>query len=626
MDFEEIQKNKIIHSKNSSSLKLSNKYTIHNRMENPNLKFSEKEGKINMEIINSIDFNSNYFNKKNEISIQKLIDNLISAKFYKSQYDDINKYLLVISLQNSLDYLIDKKNRLSKANNLLNKSLNKIYDQENQIKEKLEQNKKIIDENSKIIEEKKILYEKNKSQLKVKNDSKKIEVKNNEFNVKTEIKKSESNKNSDLKDINDKNKYFCEICENKFFLSEKRLEIHHFKRHQHIIIQKKNKVKKNDFYLKYLKELENLKTLIYDSLRENNDLNKYNEVLEKFKKEREENQLKLEIIIKSEENAIDKMNISIKEIEEIQYNFINKLIILLGLNKSDEDIKIEQLHKKEEQEKLEKTIKENIISMKKKDLNEKLKELNKQLSDFYNGRKIQKEEISDNKIPQNESIKNNINIIANEILKNQINEINEKDKFPEKIKNKDEEILINEDDNLPIKLSKNDIKTSIKDNNEKPKNEKIKIEPKEQEKIEGKDEKIEEEKNKKIEEEKNEKIEEEKNKKIESSEEKEQEHKDINDSKKSSKETSFIIERVKRTDPGENEEMQLNEFSKFINNIFNESNINNKTSFNKRNNIKQENEGIEENEMKNIFIEIPIHSTNTIKLNKFNLNEIKKEN
>ena len=320
------------------------------------------------------------------------------------------------------------------------------------------------------------------------------------------------------------------------------------------------------------------------------------------------------------------MNISIKEIAEIQYNFINKLIILLGLNKSDEDIKIEQLHKKEEQEKLEKTIKENIISMKRKDLNEKLKELNKQLSDFYNGRKIQKEEISDNKIPQNESIKNNINIIANEILKNQINEINEKDKFPEKIKNKDEKILINEDDNLPIKLSKNDIKTSIKDNNEKPKNEKIKIEPKEQEKIEGKDEKIEEEKNKKIEEEKNEKIEEEKNKKIESSEEKEQEHKDINDSIKSSKETSFIIERVKRTDPGENEEMQLNEFSKFINNIFNESNINNKTSFNKRNNIKQENEGIEENEMKNIFIEIPIHCTNTAKLNKFNLNEIKKEN
>ena len=217
MDFEEIQKNKIIHSKNSSSLKLSNKYTIHNQIENPNLKFSEKEGKINMEIINSIDFNSNYFNKKNEISIQKLIDNLISAKFYKSQYDDINKYLLVISLQNSLDYLIDKKNRLSKANNLLNKSLNKIYDQANQIKEKLEQNKKIIDENSKIIEEKKILYENNKSQIKAKKDSEKIEVKNNELNAETEIKKSESNKNSDFKYINDTHKYFCEICENKFF-------------------------------------------------------------------------------------------------------------------------------------------------------------------------------------------------------------------------------------------------------------------------------------------------------------------------------------------------------------------------------------------------------------------------
>ena len=440
----------------------------------------------------------------------------------------------------------------------MSKSLSKIYGQANQIKEKLEQNKKIIDENSKIIEEKKILYENNKSQIKAKKDSEKIEVKNNELNAETEIKKSESNKNSDFKDINDTHKYFCEICENKFFLSEKRLEIHNLKRHQHIIIQKKNKVKKNDFYLKYLKELENLKTLIYDSLRENNDLNKYNEILEKFKKEREENKINLEIIIKNEENAIDKMNISIKEIAEIQYNFINKLIILLGLNKSDVDFKNEELHKKEEQEKLEKRIKENIISMKKKDLDEKLKELNKLLSDYYNGRKNQKEEISGNKITQTESIKNNINIIANEILKNQINEINEKDKISEKIENKDEKASINEVNNFPIKISKSDIKTSIKDDNEKPKNDNKKIEPKEEEKSEDKKEEIEEKKNKKIEEE-------EKYKKNEIQEEKEQEYKDINNSIKSSKETSFTIERVKRTGPGENEEIQLNDFSKFIN-------------------------------------------------------------
>ena len=110
------------------------------------------------------------------------------------------------------------------------------------------------------------------------------------------------------------------------------------------------------------------------------------------------------------------MNISIKEIAEIQYNFINKLIILLGLNKSDVDFKNEESHKKEEQEKLEKRIKENIISMKKKDLDEKLKELNKLLSDYYNGRKNQKEEISGNKITQTESIKNNINKILSILI------------------------------------------------------------------------------------------------------------------------------------------------------------------------------------------------------------------
>ena len=143
MNFGEIPKNIIISSRNDNLSKRVNKYRLKNDLEDPNMRFSEKDTQINMKLINKIDFKT-LFDKNNDIFLKKVLNNLISAKYYKSDYDDEYKPLLFISFQNSLDYLISKKNRLIKINNGLNESLKNINKQSNKIEKQLEENKKII--------------------------------------------------------------------------------------------------------------------------------------------------------------------------------------------------------------------------------------------------------------------------------------------------------------------------------------------------------------------------------------------------------------------------------------------------------------------------------------------------
>ena len=108
MNCNEMPKNIIISSKKIHPLYIYNKYRDDYKSEDQNLKFSEKEGKIKMDLINKLDIQT-IFNKDNSIILQKILDNLITAKFYKSDYDEDYKYLLFKSFQNSLDYLIAKK-------------------------------------------------------------------------------------------------------------------------------------------------------------------------------------------------------------------------------------------------------------------------------------------------------------------------------------------------------------------------------------------------------------------------------------------------------------------------------------------------------------------------------------
>ena len=139
-----------------------------------------------MDLINKLDIQT-IFNKDNSIILQKVLDNLITAKFYKSDYDEDYKYLLFKSFQNSLDYLIAKKNRLIKINKNLYNSANKINNQTNNLQKKLDENKILIEENSKIKEEKKIKYKELKKEyndMKTKGEKEQINIEPKNLEIK----------------------------------------------------------------------------------------------------------------------------------------------------------------------------------------------------------------------------------------------------------------------------------------------------------------------------------------------------------------------------------------------------------------------------------------------------------
>ena len=123
MMFQEMPKNILISTRNKYSSQSSNK--SNNNLEVPEMQFTEKEGKIKMNRINNLDFKS-LFEPNNNILLQKIIDNLISSKIYKSDYDDELKYSLLKSLQNILEYLLAKKNKIQNINQQLNSNIKNI--------------------------------------------------------------------------------------------------------------------------------------------------------------------------------------------------------------------------------------------------------------------------------------------------------------------------------------------------------------------------------------------------------------------------------------------------------------------------------------------------------------------
>ena len=103
--FKSMPRNILISTKNKFS---SNHSNIYNNLEVPDMHFCEKDGNIKMKTIKNLDFKT-LFNNKNNILVQKIIDNLITSNISNLNYDDIYKPLIFISLQNILEYLAAKK-------------------------------------------------------------------------------------------------------------------------------------------------------------------------------------------------------------------------------------------------------------------------------------------------------------------------------------------------------------------------------------------------------------------------------------------------------------------------------------------------------------------------------------
>ena len=382
MMFTEMPRNILISTRNGNSSSNNTTANSYNSMlEKPDMEFTEKEGKINMNRIRNLDLNTLFEPDKN-ILFQKILDNLISSKISNSDYDDIHKSLLLKSFQDALEYLVNKERNIKKINNELNLSKDKIQKKADELEQTLKDNKKIIEEFSKIKKDKKAKYEENKKkyeEMKKQEKENEQNKKNGKNNINTNIniidieKKTniintinQQEKNDDIdnneKEMEDK-KYSCKLCKDKYFPNKEELKSHIFRRHPNVLINNKKKLKakieENKFYKLFLKKLDDFENFSKELLsiyakREKKDKNE--EKLEEIRKEIQENYDKFE----NEQNQIsDDLKKKIEEFSKSQQEFYNQLMIIKGLKKSEEEIK-EENDRKEKERILLKTALDNL--------------------------------------------------------------------------------------------------------------------------------------------------------------------------------------------------------------------------------------------------------------------------
>ena len=526
MNFNDMPENIIISSQKKQYTNKINEYLQKNNLEESKMKFSEREGKINLELLNGVDFKI-LFDKDNQILFKKILDNFVTSKFYRSDFDDNYKYLLFISFQNSLDYLITKKNNLMRANKYMNAKISMINRQTNKLEKKLENNKIIIEENSKKLEENKLSYDKIKKEYEeVKNKKTIIELKNSKKDSEKKINNilinenniilNENNKNNTNSNTNSDRKYFCDICYNKFFFNVESLEEHQIKRHPFLIIKKSQKIDNENIY-KYSEKLESLRKEISNTYNNFLIKEKQNESNIKDLIQKKENYFYISTYLENQEIITDEMKETFENIAERQDIFINELKSLFNSTKIRKTRKENKFKKNESQKRSEKSI-NIILDNLDIDKNIKTKYIKPEINIHDLSKDIQKN------IEFKEELKyqknNNLNIIS-QIINNDIKEdkkenMNNDNRTEKMIKIK-KEIEIKsllQDENKSI-IKKNKGITATEDEEKRKEDEKIKEKEKDRS-----DEKSETRKNEK------------KNKNDEEEENKEEKEKFTNDEEK----------------------------------------------------------------------------------------------
>ena len=366
MMYNSLPQNILLYTRKKFFSTSNNKYN--NNYEISDIQFSEKEGKIKMNLIKNLDF-STLLEPKNNILLKKIIDNLITSEISYPDYE-INKSSLFKLFQNSLEYLVVKKKRIIQVNNELKKDIKQIEKRTNEIENELNEKKEIIKNNSKIKKDEKLKYE---------------EIKKKYEEMKQKQKKENSNKNEE----NERNK---KVNVNNIIIE------HNIKIENQTEIENKNNIediKDNKENLKSQnaqKKFKNKKKFDFDLyLKEIDDLENYlNDLIIKCKFENQkENKIEEDNIIKENNRHIKefieyqkKMNEDFTNLTENYYKeqneFYIKLINILKYGKDGEEIKKER-ELLENNNEVKEAIQKNSISEELlknlKDSIEKLKEL-----------------------------------------------------------------------------------------------------------------------------------------------------------------------------------------------------------------------------------------------------------
>ena len=274
---------------NRTNTALHGKYQLMNQTEVPQMKFANRQGNLNLNLIKNLDLN--YVIKTNNITpLEKLCQNLIYSEIKDEDYEDTNVPKLLRTFQYALEYLNAKQSKLEQTNNKLDIEYNQLINQSYELEERLKLNKRQIGKNSSEKKEKEMLlvtYESivNFNMNPVENTN--ILIKNINSNYRGV---SSTMMEGDNYPRGVKERFYCHICSGKYFNTESGLENHMKKRHLNQLKLKKEK----DLEMQKEKEIDEINDKKLEETRSylQNMIQRNNDMFSKENYEKEINELK----------------------------------------------------------------------------------------------------------------------------------------------------------------------------------------------------------------------------------------------------------------------------------------------------------------------------------------------
>ncbi len=271
------------------------KYQNMNQTDVPQMKFANRQGSLNLNLIKKLDL-KNVIKTNNIIPLEKLSQNLIYSEIKDEDYEDQNIPKLLRTFQYALEYLNEKQSKLEETNNKLNIEYNQLINQSYALEEKLKINKQEIAKNSSDKKEREMILITYESIVNF--NCNPIENTNIIYNkINSTYGEYASNGNADWRNYpgSMRGKFYCHICNGKSFNTESGLESHMKRRHlaQMKLEAKKEKEAKRDEEIQkfYDKKLDETKKDLQTMIQQKNEMfsrTNYEDEINRMKRDNEE--------------------------------------------------------------------------------------------------------------------------------------------------------------------------------------------------------------------------------------------------------------------------------------------------------------------------------------------------
>ena len=428
------------------------KYKNMNQTEVPQMNFVKREDKLNINIINNIDLD-NIIRMNNIEPLKNISGNLICQEIKEEDFEDKNLPKLLKTFQYALEYLNAKRMKLVKTNEKLHIEYEQLINQSLELEKKLKENKNEITRNKSKKKEHEFLLLTYESLVNFNcnpTENTNIIMRNIKSNYGLNV--SEKNISNKIETYQRNERYYCHVCNGKYFNTERGLENHMKRRHLAQIRQNSEKeeeeMKAEEIQELYDKKLEETKNHFQNLLMQKNDIISKANLEEEINMIKRETNEKYKLIMESNDNFKENMGNILKDYKIQQDDINQKLLNIAKISKENQENKeipkvtVNQINNLINSiENMTETFKQNMNNNNeeiKKDINEKSKDI-QNLNSIKNDYNLN-------------YMNNNINLDNNNNINNDNNNINNDNNNIYNNKN----IMINkEPQNTLIDINKN---------------------------------------------------------------------------------------------------------------------------------------------------------------------------